>query len=47
MTKTRSKTRTLSLAMAVVLSMFAVSAFAGDAIHGFVDGLFVGFTDSL
>lgn len=43
----RLNTRTLSVALAVVLSMLAIRAVAGDAIHGFVDGLVVGFTDDV
>lgn len=45
MNSMRRNTRTVSLALAVILSMLAVRAVAGDAIHGFVDGLYVGFTD--
>jgi hypothetical protein len=43
----RTRSRTLSLALAVVLSILAVRAVAGDVIHGFVDGLYVGFTDDV
>ncbi|MFA4893247.1 hypothetical protein [Brevundimonas sp.] len=47
MKSVRLNTRVLSFAMAVILSMLAVRAVAGDAIHGFVDGLVVGFTDDV
>ena len=43
----RPNNRTLSIALAVVLSMLAVRAVAGDAIHGFVDGLVVGFSNDV
>lgn len=45
MKSTRLNKRMIPLALAVVLSVFAVRAVAGDAIHGFVDGLVAGFTD--
>lgn len=43
----RLNTRTLSMALAVVLSVLAVRAFAGEAIHGFVDGVVAGFTNGV
>ena len=41
------KKRTISFALAVVLSMLAVDAVAGDEIRGLVDGLVAGFTDNV
>ena len=43
----RLDSRTLSLALAVVLSMLAIRAVAGDTLHGFVDGMVAGFTDGV
>jgi heme/copper-type cytochrome/quinol oxidase subunit 4 len=43
----RPNTRAVSFVLVVVLSVLAVRAVAGEAIHGFVDGLVVGFTDDV
>ena len=43
----RLKSRKWSIALVAVLSFFAIRAVAGDEIHGFVDGLVVGFTDDV
>ena len=39
--------RTLWLILAVILSMLATRAFVGDPVHGFLDGLVIGFTDDV
>jgi hypothetical protein len=47
MTMTRPRSRVLPFVLLVVLSFFGVRAVAGDAIHGFLDGMVAGFTDDV
>jgi len=44
---TRPKKRSLSLAMLVVLSVFAVRGLAGEPIQAFLNGMYIGFTDDI